>query len=818
MADSDPAAEATTVSVTNPTQFLAAIRSGVRHVVISEHLDMTSLSTQQFSDDSPLNDVMTLIAITPNMSGGHTGTIRGNCSSAAPVDVGLLLRPGQCLVTVRQNFLEQRLPGGTVWISDLYITISRPSQESSITATLVDVAAGDMYLTDMTFAGRGERGRAVDVGESSRIYVFNTFFTRFSNDRDGVVRLAAGARATISTSTFLDNEVTGQLDGRSSNATGPVMGLSSAPDSTGKHCAAAWFWSCNFTDNRAARPGQVAVEGRSCGVFSNTADPTVWDRSLSVEVRAWLLERAEDADDADVTFASLYSRAGGLPFLRVRSSSFQQLVIEQIEILNLDLPEAIFQVLPAASELMTSDPYETAPGRADRRSTIEAGVVAGIVGAALLLIAVTAAGAWRQQRQRMRKHKEQSETRKHEAHAGGRMASPLPMAGSTKEKRLFGLQLLNQSGVMPSVNVAHSSGTTLVQVSHGHLLNGGTRDSVFTTATLSDTHEFALPPRQPPGIEASTQERLEYVQQQLETLGDQEFLNGLVAEPGPSNRINGGQAVIQFAKDRRTRLLYAVKFFLFQTAFADECRLYTNPDNPLGQFLPALRNIADGSSIAPLVVDGHGHPMPPCVVMEKGESLDVWMQRNRGGVDMITGLQVIQHVAERLADLHAAGFVHRDLKLSNVMWLPRENRWTLIDFGCAAAIGENAPLLFSLRYAPPEVVQAAQEGCRTIQAESSMDAWSLGIIAWELFCKEAALDMFEGKNVTVKRILGIKPLPWEAQAVGAQQRLHQLGRFRPAVLGLLQRDAAARLAIADFISRCRRVIEETNGPPPAKVY
>ena len=37
-----------------------------------------------------------------------------------------------------------------------------------------------------------------------------------------------------------------------------------------------------------------------------------------------------------------------------------------------------------------------------------------------------------------------------------------------------------------------------------------------------------------------------------------------------------------------------------------------------------------------------------------------------------------------MAEFHAAGFVHRDLKPGNVMWLPRANRWTVIDFGCAA--------------------------------------------------------------------------------------------------------------------------------------
>lgn len=98
--------------------------------------------------------------------------------------------------------------------------------------------------------------------------------------------------------------------------------------------------------------------------------------------------------------------------------------------------------------------------------------------------------------------------------------------------------------------------------------------------------------------------------------------------------------MIQFAKDRRSGLQYALKFFLSRSTFNDEAALYTDDTNPLGQFLPHLRNIAGVEGHDPAIVDPDGTPLPPCIVMEKGESLDVWMQRNRGGVDMVTGLQV----------------------------------------------------------------------------------------------------------------------------------------------------------------------------------
>ena len=116
-------------------------------------------------------------------------------------------------------------------------------------------------------------------------------------------------------------------------------------------------------------------------------------------------------------------------------------------------------------------------------------------------------------------------------------------------------------------------------------------------------------------------------------------------------------------------------------------------------------------------------------------------------------MQIIQHVAERLEDLHHAGYVHRDLKLSNIMWLPRENRWTLIDFGCAAPIGQTAPLRYSLKYAAPEVVRAVRAGERTIVARESMDAWSLGIVAMELFGGKNVINIVEGHEKVSRLII-----------------------------------------------------------------
>ena len=120
---------------------------------------------------------------------------------------------------------------------------------------------------------------------------------------------------------------------------------------------------------------------------------------------------------------------------------------------------------------------------------------------------------------------------------------------------------------------------------------------------------------------------------------------------------------------------YAVKFFLDRSAFYTEAALYAAyfpalrkqltsvPDcEPIhggcfhalaskvagGRFLPHVEAVCDSAEAG--LVDPRKEPLPPCIVMERGESLQEWC--GRAELDRFTCLAV------RTRPLHATCVTH----------------------------------------------------------------------------------------------------------------------------------------------------------------
>jgi transcriptional regulator with GAF, ATPase, and Fis domain len=85
-------------------------------------------------------------------------------------------------------------------------------------------------------------------------------------------------------------------------------------------------------------------------------------------------------------------------------------------------------------------------------------------------------------------------------------------------------------------------------------------------------------------------------------------------------------------------------------------------------------------------------------------------------------------VGEALADLHASGFAHGDVKPSNIIASDDDDvRCTLIDLGLSDSAGSRTPVGGTPRYLPPPAADDAAQG-----DARSRDLWALGVTLIEL--------------------------------------------------------------------------------------
>ena len=74
------------------------------------------------------------------------------------------------------------------------------------------------------------------------------------------------------------------------------------------------------------------------------------------------------------------------------------------------------------------------------------------------------------------------------------------------------------------------------------------------------------------------------------------------------------------------------------------------PTQPLGKFLPKLHSIVEGETSG--LRDARGTLMPPCIITDKGEALDVWIENSGDAIDLFAGLQVCHDVRSCCAIMH----------------------------------------------------------------------------------------------------------------------------------------------------------------------
>jgi serine/threonine-protein kinase len=212
-----------------------------------------------------------------------------------------------------------------------------------------------------------------------------------------------------------------------------------------------------------------------------------------------------------------------------------------------------------------------------------------------------------------------------------------------------------------------------------------------------------------------------------------------------------------------------------QYAQLEEARFNEQADHP-GLVRTLETFVVEDPSLAAV----HGSVV---IAMERGERN---LQDALGDVDPVP---VITAVCEALAHIHASGWVHGDLKPSNVL-LMADGSARLADFGLARELEGThayAPRVGSSDFLPPEW-WSERISERGIPVRPTVDIWALG--------------------VTIHQLLtgGLYPFPGaDARARGAAAQAYADGRaplrladelppeWRPIVADCLARDHAARL-------------------------
>ena len=154
----------------------------------------------------------------------------------------------------------------------------------------------------------------------------------------------------------------------------------------------------------------------------------------------------------------------------------------------------------------------------------------------------------------------------------------------------------------------------------------------------------------------------------------------------------------------------------------------------------------------------------PYLVMEllDGEDLQTRLERV-GALPLETVVQIVNQVASALAETHAAGVVHRDLKTDNVFLVRAPDGGVLakvVDFGLSKVLKTSATKLTVARavFGTPEFMAPEQAEGRQDAIDHRSDQWSLACLAW--FAATACLP-FTGPDVNaiLNQVISAVPTP-----------------------------------------------------------
>jgi hypothetical protein len=200
---------------------------------------------------------------------------------------------------------------------------------------------------------------------------------------------------------------------------------------------------------------------------------------------------------------------------------------------------------------------------------------------------------------------------------------------------------------------------------------------------------------------------------------------------------SGGMGMVFRARDRETGLPVALKLLPPDSRPQDAERLWRE-----AQVLADLRH----PGIAAYVAHGRTVEGRNFLAMEWLEGEDLARRLGRQRLTLAECLALVRAVADALATVHRRGFVHRDVKPSNLLLREgRPERVVLLDFGIARGLGRGEAtrtdeLLGTPQYLSPEQAR----GERLLSP--SVDIFALGCVLYECLVGRAP---FTGGHVAM---------------------------------------------------------------------
>ena len=180
----------------------------------------------------------------------------------------------------------------------------------------------------------------------------------------------------------------------------------------------------------------------------------------------------------------------------------------------------------------------------------------------------------------------------------------------------------------------------------------------------------------------------------------------------------------------------------------------------------------------------------PYLAMERlhGQTLGDYLESRE--VTKLQALDLLLEICRVLAAAHAAGIVHRDLKLDNVFVLDGEQmQLKVLDWGVARIIGEPDPMAEmiagTLTYVAPEQIRADE-------ITPAGDIYSLGVLAYQLLGGEPP---FVHENDIELIRMHLQATPPKPSALWAEVP----AALELMMLAMVAKDPAQRPAIDDVI-------------------